>query len=200
MDLIQMANTLAPFGLKQAGYSEGFAPSFGQAAALIAYNDTSAIGWGDPVKQLSTGYIARWTAGTSAVALAGTFVGCTYLSVAQGRVVWMPYWPGSDVASTSTVTAFIIPASNGQGEFIAQSSGTAIGIADIGANVDLSMGTVNTVTGMSGASLDQTTLATTNTLPLKIVGLYQGLGNGSDSASSYNWVRVKFNSSAVTGV
>lgn len=192
-----MANTNAPFGLRQQSYAEGSAPTFGQSWSLVDKDDTAPIGWGDPVKQLSTGYIAAWTAGTSAVALAGVFVGCEYL---DNNGVWRysNYWPGS--GAQQDVRAAIIPATNADATFLVQSSGTAITLADIGINGDLVMGTPNTTTGKSTSTINQATLATTNTFPLKIIGLYNGIGNGSDAASSYNWVVVKFNSNAVTGV
>lgn len=192
-----MANTNAPFGLWHRSYAAGSAPTFAQSAAVVDKDDTAPIGWGDPVKQLSTGYIAAWTAGTSAVALAGVFVGCRYLDN-NGNTRYSNYWPGSGAAQD--VEAYIIPATNADAQFLVQSSGTAITLADVGINGDLSMGTPNTTTGKSTSSINQATLATTNTFPLKIVGLYNGVGNGSDAASSYNWVVVKFNSNAVTGV
>jgi hypothetical protein len=44
------------------------------------------------------------------------------------------------------------------------------------------------------AALSATTTGTTaSALPFKIVSLYQGIGNGSDPASNYNWVVVGFN-------
>lgn len=192
-----MANTNAPFGLMHRSYSEGSAPTYGQSWALIDKDDTTAIGYGDLCKQLNTGYIARWTAGTSAVAMAGVLTGCQYLSN-EGNWRFSNYWPGS--GAQQDVKASIIPATNPDATFLVQSSGSAITLADIGINGDLVMGTVNTTTGKSGAALNQATLADTNTFPLKVIGLYDGIGNGSDAASSYNWVVVKFNSNAVTGV
>lgn len=192
-----MANTNAPFGLWHRSYAEGGAPSYGQSTVTIDKDDTAAVGWGDPVKQLSTGYVAAWTAGTSAVALAGVLTGCEYLDN-NGNYRHSNYWPGS--GAQQDVTAFVIPATNSTATFLVQSSGSAITLADIGINGDMSMGTPSSVTGKSTSSLNQATLATTATFPFKIVGLYNGVGNGSDAASSYNWVVVKFNSNAVLGV
>lgn len=192
-----MANTNAPFGLWHRSNVGGAAPNYATVDMLIDKDDTAAIGWGDPVKQVNTGYIAAWTAGTSVVALAGVFQGCEYL---DNNGIWRfsPWWPGSGAAQD--VKAKIIPAYNDSATFLVQSSGSAITLADIGINGDLSMGTPNTTTGKSTSSINQATLATTATFPLKIIGLYDGIGNGSDAASSYNWVVVKFNSNAVLGV
>lgn len=198
-----MANTLAPFGFKHVGYLEGQAPNFAPQPRQIAYNNGTAIYRGDPVVSLGTGYIAQATAGTTQIA--GVFDSCTYLSSAQGRQVWSNYWPGSDVASGQVVTAYVI--TSPQAVFLAQSNGTAIGLADVGANVNFAIGTGSSIGGgFSGATIDQTTIATTNTLPFRIYQLAASpayLGNGSDSSTSYNYALVTFNNQdfkSLTGI
>jgi hypothetical protein len=192
-----MANTNAPFGLRHRSNVGGAAPNYSVIAMTVDKDDTAPIGQGDPVKQVNTGYIAAWTAGTSVVALAGVFDGCEYLDN-NGNYRRSPNWPGSGAAQD--VIAHVIPSYNDSATFLIQSSGSAITLADIGVNGDLVMGTPNTRTGQSTSAINQATLATTATFPLKIIGLYDGVGNGSDAASSYNWVVVKFNSNAVLGV
>ena len=66
---------------------------------LIASNNATKIYQGDPIKVLSTGYVAQWTNGTASTALAGIFVGCRYLSTSQGKTLFSNYWPGSDAAA-----------------------------------------------------------------------------------------------------
>lgn len=195
-----MANTLAPFGFSHIGYGSGAAPNYSMITRKFASSDSTACGHGDPVKELNTGYVSRWTASTSTIRLAGVLVGTKFYSSSEGRVVYRNYWPGS--GATGDVTAFIVPcnAFHVAPLFLVQSSGTAITLADIGANADVSMGTVNTATGLSGATLDQSTINTTNTLPFRIVDLFAGLGNGSDAASSYNWVMVQPNVAALAGI
>lgn len=106
-----MANVNAPFGLRPIQSAVGAASNFEMIQANIAYNDTTPIYRGDPVKLLNTGYISQWTASTAVSQLWGIFWGVTYLSSSQGKVVQNMYWPGSDVASTaqSTIVANIIP-------------------------------------------------------------------------------------------
>lgn len=198
-----MANTLAPFGFRQIGVTGGVSPTFGLITRQVAYNDTTKIYQNDPVKSLSTGYVAQWTAGTEVSQLAGVFVGCNYVSTAQGKTVWSNYWPGADVASGVIVTAYLVPCNLSVAPvFLVQSSGTAITLADIGANADVSVGTGSTYTFQSGATLDQATLAATATLPFRVMDVYQGVGNGSDTATSYNWVVVAANVSGAgsTGI
>jgi hypothetical protein len=198
-----MANTLAPFGFRLAKRGAGSAPNFELIKARILHSDSTKIYRGDPVKMQSTGYIAQWTASTAVSQLWGIFSHCKYLSTSQGKTVNSPYWPGADAAS-GTVEAYLVPCvMSPTPVFVVQNSGTAITQADVGANADVSIGTGSTVGGcFSGATLDQSTLATTATLPFRIVGLYEGAegANGMDHASSYNWVYVAANVNGNTGI
>jgi hypothetical protein len=192
-----MANNNAPFGLRHRSNVGGAAPNYSVIAMTIDKDDTAPIGQGDPVRQLNTGYITAWTAGTSVVALAGVLDGVEYLDN-NGNYRRSPNWPGS--GAQQDLIAHVIPAYNESATFLIQSSGSAITLADIGLNGDFVVGTPNARTGQSTTSLNQATLATTATFPVKIIGLYNGVGDGSDAASSHNWVVVKFNSNAVLGV
>ena len=203
-----MSNTFAPFGFSQVGGNAGAAPNFEQADYPILYSDTDKIYTGDPVKIGSNGYIAAWTAGTGVSQLFGIFAGCQYLSTSQSRVVWSPYWPGSDVASgaQSSLVGYVVPVSPGSApRFLVQtgnSSTTAVAVtqAYVGQNSDVAMGTGNTLNGRSGAYLDINTFGATATLPFRIIGLYQGVGNGSDATSANNWVIVSANTLQTTGI
>lgn len=200
-----MANTFAPFGLKLMGGVPGAAPTAEHVEYQILSTDTNKAFFGDPVKHQASGYVAVWTAGTGVSQLAGIFVGCKYVSTAQGRVLWSPYWPGAD-AVAGTVYATVIPVSPGSAQrFLVQTANAAttavaVGIASINLNSDLAMGTGSTTTGISGAYLDINTFNVTATLPFRIMGLYQGVGAGSDSASAYNWVVVQANITQTTGL
>lgn len=183
-----MANTNAPFGFQQ--YSgTGSAPTYEQVAVRIAYN-ASAIFYGDPVQPDANGYVVVGSPGTTQIA--GIFVGCKYLSVAQKRTVWSNYWPGSDVASTQTVEGYIINDPNAK--FVVQSDATGTALTDINANVNFAIGTGNTATGLSGAYLNMSTVNTTATLPFRIVGLDDNPpGAPGTESGAYNRVIVAFN-------
>ena len=203
-----MANTSAPFGLKHIGVSDGVPPTFGLSQGLVASTNTTKIFKQDPMKKLSTGYLAQWTAGTAVSQLAGTFVSCKYFSTSQQKILNSPYWPGAD--ATGDVTVYYIPATGSvPPKYVVQnsSSTTAITFADVGQNADVALGTGSTSGGgFSGATLDQTTLATTATLPFRIVGLYSDIApvdpNGIDNTTGYNWVIVQANTvgAGATGI
>ena len=146
-----MANTAAPFGFQLAGFLDGRTGSLGQQTRLIANADSTAVYSGDPVTSLSTGYVTRSTAGTTQIA--GIFIGCTYLNTSLGRTVWSPSWPGS--GATGDITAYVV--TDPQAVFKVQAGGstTAIGIADINANINFALGSPNTTSGQSGAYADQ---------------------------------------------
>lgn len=190
-----MANTSAPFGFRDIALSGGSsAPTGGMIKRQIAFDDSTKIYQGDPVKSLATGFVAQWTAGTAVSQLAGIFVGCEYLSLATGKHIFSKFWPGADVGASSEVTAHLIPCNLAPAPlFNAQSSGTAITLADVGANIDVALGTGSDLTGQSAATVDQSTIGAGATLPFRIMGLYEGVGNGSDATSSFNIVTVAAN-------
>lgn len=181
-----MANTNSPFGFRQYR-GLGYAPTYEQVVMKIKSDNQTAIFFGDAVIPLSTGYIAQATAST--VQMAGVFVGCKYTSVSQKRTVWSNYWPGSD--ANGDVEAYVVNDPNAR--FVVQAGSTAIGQADINANIQLNVGTGNTATGISGMYVENPN--TTDTLPFRIVGLVTEPpgANGTDTTSGYNQIIVAFN-------
>lgn len=192
-----MANIQAPFGF-QPYSGNGSAPTYEQVTSLIANADTNPLFRGDPVFWKSTGYVGYVAPGTAT--LAGIFMGCKYLNTSLGRTVWLNYWPGS--GATGDILAYIINDPNAQ--FLVQAGGSTSPIvqADIFANV--AYGVANgansgsTLTGISGAYVDQTTIAggaTTTTEPFRIQRLITNPpgSNGTDITTGYNYVVVSFN-------
>ena len=193
-----MANTNAPFGFRQY-QGTGSLPTYEQVTVFANYN-ASAIFYGDPVTAQADGSIAR-SASTGAtpgtLGIAGIFVGCKYLSVSQKRTVWSNYWPGTDVASTSTVECYIV--NDPLAKWIAQTDGTGLAVADANATIGFVIGTGNTYTGISGSYLDTTTINTASYLqnnPFRVVSILTDppgsagtLGNGQ----AYDWAVVSFN-------
>lgn len=197
-----MANTSAPFGFRQVK-GTGAAPTYEQVPMLIASTNATAIFFGDavvPVTGTATGYIKQATAST--VALAGIFIGCKYLSVAQKRTTWSNYWPGSD--ANGDVEAYVV--NDPLAQFMVQAGGTNVGPALVGQNIQLNVGTGNTANGISGMYVESP--GTTATLPFRVVSMVTSPPgqNGTDSASAFNFVIVQFNntltraSGAQTGI
>jgi hypothetical protein len=123
----------------------------------------------------------------------GIFQGCEY-TPAGGSLTYSPFWPG---AAAVDAKAFIVDAPNAL--FLAATLLTAIATGGIGQTVTFT-GTVPATTGggFSSATLDAATLGTAggtaaSFLPFRVVSMYQGVGNGSDPTTNFNWVVVGFN-------
>jgi len=186
-----MSNTNAPNGFQYFGRLEGGSPTEGLTPALVSSGDSNPLGYGDTVKRTAGGYVTAGIVDTASVD--GIFYGCSYLSTAIGRVVFSNYWPGSGSGSDVSVLLCTDP----QATFVVQSDNTAITQADIGANIQIVVGTPNATTGFSTQAVAQSLIATTDTLPFRIVGLLSQSAppgtNGTDNTSAYNRVIVQPN-------
>jgi hypothetical protein len=193
-----MANTLAPFGFRQYFGGAGGAPTFAQTTRRIASSNTTPVFFGDPVMPVvgtANGYITQAAAGSTT--LAGVFVGCRYLSVAQKRTVWSNYWPGSD--ANGDVDAYVIDDPNAR--FLVQSSWASplatslstYGTTPVGQYCQFTIGTGSTANGISGAYVSS--LGTTVTFPFIVVDLqtFPPGQNGTDPTTQYYNVVVGFN-------
>ena len=193
-----MANTNSPFGFRQYK-GNGSAPTYEQVEYSMAYNATATF-FGDPVTATAAGGVARSAstgATPAALGVAGIFVGCKYLSVSQKRTVWGNYFPGSDVASTDTVTAYVVNDPNAR--WVAQTDSTGAALADVNGTVGFAIGTGNTANGISGAYIDMTTFNTSSYdiyNPFKIVGILNdppGAPGTLAVGQAYDWAIVAFN-------
>jgi hypothetical protein len=181
-----MANVQAAFGFRQISYLSGGSPDYQMQTRLVQATNTTKIFRGDPVVK-SGQYIAQ--ASSTTVVLEGIFDGCMYTPVGGGTPQWSPFWPGSAAVDA---TAYIINAPNAM--FLAAALNTAITTTNIGNGIAFAVGTGNTFGGgFSGFTVDSTTLTNATTAPFQVVGLFQGVGNGSDPSSPYNWIQVTFN-------
>ena len=198
-----MPNTNAPFGFVPYR-GNGAAPTYELATRYIKSDNTTKIFQGDPVIPLTTGYITQMSAGGT-VRCEGVFSGCKYVSVSLKRTVWSNFWPGAD--ANGDVEAYLY--SNPQMQFEVQSSdsvGTAaMAFANIGEYVNIGYGiglsgtpNGNTANGLSTASVNVNTLATTVTHPFIVVGLIESppSADGTDAASEFNRVIVAFNNAS----
>ena len=195
-EIFMAVNIFAPNGFTQRS-GTGSVPTYEILEGVIAAN-TANIFFGDPIFRLSDGSLAGITTGPGpgTAPLAGIYVGCEYLSVSQNRKVWSRFWPGTDVASGTTLIGQYVNDPNAQ--FLAQvgtSTSTGIVQANVGSNVQFAYGTGNTLNGISGAFVDiSVTPAVTATLPFRITGLVtQPPGANGTNAGANNLVTVAFN-------
>lgn len=202
-----MANTLSPSGFHPVARADGAAPNYRITTMRIAYNLANKIGYGDPVKLLSTGFIDVMGVGGSTIS--GIFLGCYYFDPNNPSTPgWRNAWTAPSLASTTIVTAKVL--NDPSAVLQCQVDGTVSGAltqADVGKNIDISAtsGAPNSQSGISVCALDGNTKATTPTLPFKIlsiVGLESGAATPAinpsyDPTASNNWITVTFNTNAL---
>ena len=193
-----MANTNVAFGLRPIGIVGQATNTTGATEYRIASDNTNAIFQGSPVIPLSTGFIDRVGAATGgSVGLVGAFWGCEYVSSTTGEKIFSNYWPGSGADSNFPVKAFVYD--NPMQTFIVCSSGTltseATARGHVFANANFAAGqSGSTTTGISSATLAVGTIASTNTLHLRIMGIQDDIDNSDFTAGGIPLI-VRLNNS-----
>jgi hypothetical protein len=202
-----MANQETAFGLRPVGLVGSGVNSTGVTEYEIASNNTNAIFNGSIVVPTAAGVIdqAGATNGGTTQAL-GVLVGVQYHDSTQKKPVWLNYWPGSGSVSVDTnypVKALIADNPNQLFAVAADATLTnrATALAAVFANASLgtSARTGSTDTGKSNSQLGVSTIATTATLPLRIVGLVDDDANNDyASAGAHLLVRLNAHFNAAT--
>lgn len=181
-----MANVNKPFGLRPSGNlsATGAQKQYGYQ---IADNQAGAIFQGDLVV-VYDGYIIKYDASTH-TAPTGVFNGCQYNDPTRAnKPTWKNYYPGSVNVEIGTIDCEVIDDPNQL--FLVQADG-AVTQANIGKNADPTAATTgSTVNGISNGSLSSASIAKTQALTMKIVGLYQSPDN---ELGNYAVVVVKLN-------
>ena len=182
-----MANSNGAFGLRPYSKVGQNTNSTGMTEYRIASDNSNVIYTGSPVIPLSTGFIdIVGAAAGGTVGLLGAFNGCEYVSSTTGEVVFSKHWPGSGADSNFPVRAFV--SDDPLQQFVVASDASltneATARAAIFANANFSSGTSgSTTTGKSSAALAVSTIATTNTLNLRIMGIVDDPANADFGAS-----------------
>lgn len=165
-----MALANAPFGFRPLRHLSGGQIRNVEYPIASAYN--TAIGEGDVVKLLSTGYIAVAAAGDRPL---GVFVGVQY-QASDGSNVFSNYWPASTVGSN--IKAMVI--ADPMVTFEVMSGGTPT-FANVGELADHVTGTPSSATGNSTAYLNSS--SGTGTAGLRILRLVDKPGNSGQYAA-----------------
>ena len=168
-----MANINAAFGLRPYRMLGSGANTNGDTVYNLSTTATSAtssvIYQGTPVIPLTNGMIdIVGAAAGGTVPLLGVFLGCNYIDL-TGKPKWSPYFPGSAAIKASTAATAIV-VSNPDAVFLINCDAAAAD-STIHANANFSTATSgSTVTGLSSAQLAVSTVNTTNTLNMRILG------------------------------
>ena len=186
-----MANQETAFGLRPIGRVGSATNSTGVTKYEIASDNTNVIFQYSLVIPLAAGVIdqAGDTAGGTTAAL-GVLVGIEYVDSTTKKTTFLNYWPGANSVSVDTnfpVKALV--ADNPMQTFQVASDATltnrATALAAVFANASLgtSARTGSTNTGRSTSALGVSTIATTATLPLKIMGIVDDDANSDFAAA-----------------
>lgn len=187
-----MANQLsAGFGLRPIGKVGGNVNNNATTQYEIANNYTTAIYNGGIVVPSSAGTII---CSDQAIAPLGVLAGVEFVDSVTGKTTFKNYWPGSNAVSVDTdfpVKAFVHD--DPMQLYVVVADGTnsnrATALADVFVNCDMaSVNNGSTATGRSSDMLDISTAATTNTLDVRIVGLYEDAANADYSAAGHQYV------------
>lgn len=182
-----MANTNGSFGLRPVGTVGQNGNTGGLTEYRIASDNSNKMYQGSPVIPLSTGFVdIVGAAAGGTVGLVGVFWGCEYVSSTTGKKVWSNTWPGAGANSTYPVKAFVYD--DPMQVFVIASDATltneATARAAVFANANFSTATTgDDTTGLSAGRLAVSTIATTNTLNLRIMGIQDDPENADFTAA-----------------
>lgn len=167
-----MANVDRPSGLIASRHSAGGTPQR-LGGYTIASGLAEDIYSGDPVDLTGTGRNISLAVAAIDEPIVGIFAGVKYVD-SNGDQQFRPRWPTGTVATEIEALVYDDPLQ----EFVAQVDDTAGLIeADVGLNAALVAGAGNDFTGRSAWQIDQSTLAVTVTLQVRILGLARQLDN-----------------------
>ena len=163
-----MSSTATPYGFRPVGLLGSGTWSDATRQIKIASGYATAIFYGDAVKLVSAGTVEKDT-GTTALTPVGIFVGCRYTDPTTNQPTYSQYWPASTAASDAF--AYICDDPN----IVFQAQGDAsLAQTTLGNNVAVVQTGGSTAIGNSKNALDASTVATTNTHPVRILGFVDG--------------------------
>jgi len=202
-----MANTDSSYGLRPISRQGSSPSSNGMTEYRIASDNSNPIFHGMAVIPLAAGVIDDLQAAAGGnVGIVGVFGGCEYVSSTTGETVWSNYWPGSGADSSYPVKAFVYDDPNqlfqiATSNVVAAANTEAEIRAAVFANIAFATGNSgSTTTGLSSATADLDTIATTNTLALRVMGVQDDPANSDFTAAGIPLiVRINNHFNAPTG-
>jgi hypothetical protein len=185
-----MANVNSPFGLAPIGTLSGSAWSGRGTVYTIPSSDGTKAGIGDPILTLGTGTTNTDGTVTPDCKIAATTDVCSGVIVAI-----LPDTRDSTIYRVASTLRRVLVCDDPEALFVVQegTGGTALTSSKINQNISIGgTGSVSTTTGRSAVYIDNSTVNTTNTLMMKIVGFYPAPDNAI--GDSCRWI-VKINRS-----
>ena len=168
-----MANKDAAFGFRPIGKVGQNRDSQGLSEYNIAANTTNAIYQNDLVSFAASGYIENAQPTTSAPHLLGSLNGVFYTDASTSKPTW-----ANHLAAANTATDIVGFVSDDPYERFEAQSSTTLAIANIGLNAPLATYAAGSSANfVSKQEVNTGSMATTNTLPIRVIGVAKDLEN-----------------------
>jgi hypothetical protein len=181
-----MATTATPMGAEPTDTLSASGSFTGKVRHIkVASGYGTAIFYGDFVKLVNTGTVEKDT-GTTTLTPVGVFVGCAFTSPTTDELTFSQTFPASTAASD--IVAYVVDDPN---VLMRMQSDEAIAQTGLGNNVAVVQTAGSTSIGRSKNAVDGSSIATTNTLPLRIIDFVDGPTSAVGDA--FTDVIVKFN-------
>ncbi len=194
-----MATTAAPYGLRPVNLIGGQPYAGSTRMFKIANAYAANIFYGQPVASNGNGFIQADTSTTAlaATGVVGIFLGCTYTDPNLRIKVFKQYWPTGTIATDAEAYVVDDPDVVMQAQADGQVAQTALG-----ANIALGTSAGSTFTGNATTPVTASSVNTTATLPLRIVGFVDGPDSAVNDAFTdilVKWNMPSTNGSAIIG-
>ena len=164
-----MSATATPMGAEPVGGLSACGSFSGKVRHIkVASGYAANIFYGDFVKLVNTGTIEKDT-GTSTATPVGIFMGCFYTDPSTSQPTFNQMWPTGTVASDAMAYVLDDP----DAVFRMQGNG-ALAQTTLGNNIAIVQTSGSTTIGRSKNSVNASTAATTDTLPLRILEFMDG--------------------------
>jgi hypothetical protein len=184
-----------PYGLKPINLIGGQVYAGSTRLMSIASGYNTSIYYGDVVKRVANGTVEK-DVGTTTATPVGIFVGCTYTNPTTKQKQFAQYWPAGTVASDAQ--AYVVDDPDVLFKVASVSATTTVafyGPDVVGANAALVQNSGSNTTGDSAIAIDGTSIATTASLPIRIVDI---VPDTSNTSNGYCEFICKFNAPYVT--
>tara|TARA_R110000823_G_scaffold251110_2_gene374043 strand:- start:209 stop:859 length:651 start_codon:yes stop_codon:yes gene_type:complete len=181
-----MANSNGAYGLRPIGIVGQGANTTGATEYRIASNNNTKMYQGSPIIPIAGGTISEAQAAAGGnVGLLGVFWGCEYVRASDGKTIWSASWQGTAAGADANypIKAFVYD--NPMQTFTIATS-NVVGARDTEAevrsgvfkNINFATATAgNNTTGISSATADLNTIATTAAHKLRIIGVQDDPAN-----------------------
>ena len=181
-----MSTSATPYGFRPVGLLGGGDWSNSIRHIKLTNSYETSIFYGDVVKVVATGTVEKYS-GTTTMTPVGIFVGCSYTDPSSSQPTYAQMWTAS--TSATDIMAYVVD----DPDVVFQAQGDAtLAQTALGNNVAVVQTAGSTSIGTSKNAIDSSTIATTKTLPVRIIGFIDG--PNSSVGDTYTDVLCKFNS------